>query len=97
MRKYILIASVFISGLLLSTTFFLLKDNAQTIEQCPAGSYEIDRDDNGKPICKAEPTGCPYGDSIPMSQCDKYAPKPEPEQQETTQVTLPAKKEKVCQ
>lgn len=41
---------------------------------CPEGSYLIDYDENGQPICKAEPTGCPYGDSIPMSECDKHAP-----------------------
>ena len=46
----------------------------QSAQTCPAGSYEIDRRD-GQPICKLEPTGCPYGDSIPLGpQCDKHAP-----------------------
>lgn len=45
---------------------------------CPAGSYEIGRKEpDGEPICKLEPTGCPYGDSIPMDMCDKFAPQPE--------------------
>lgn len=34
---------------------------------CPAGSYQIGYDENtNELICKAEPTGCPYGDSIPV-------------------------------
>lgn len=36
--------------------------------ECPAGQYPI-----GDGTCKAEPTGCPYGDSIPMDECEKYA------------------------
>lgn len=31
----------------------------------------------GAAICKAAPTGCPYGDSIPLgAECDKHAPQP---------------------
>lgn len=42
--------------------------NAAVGDRCPAGSYEIgDRD--GQPICKLEPTGCPWGDSVPMEKC----------------------------
>lgn len=41
---------------------------------CPAGSYNIGTNDD--PICKQEPTGCPYGDSIPMDMCDKFAHQP---------------------
>lgn len=41
---------------------------------CPAGSYSIGIDENGQHICKQEPTGCPYGDSIPMDMCDKFVP-----------------------
>jgi len=41
---------------------------------CPAGSYDIGISKDGSPICKLEPTGCPYGDSIPMDMCDKFAP-----------------------
>ncbi len=45
--------------------------------ECPAGSYEIGRSDKDMPICKKEPTGCPYGDSIPLGpDCDKHAPAP---------------------
>lgn len=41
--------------------------------RCPAGSYEIGEKD-GQAICKLEPTGCPYGDSIPLGpECDKHA------------------------
>lgn len=35
-----------------------------TKAECPSGTYAIDEG-----ICKAEPTGCPYGDSIPMEKC----------------------------
>lgn len=46
---------------------------AHAISSCSAGSYEIGREDNGTPICKNEPTGCPYGDSIPLGpDCDKH-------------------------
>lgn len=42
---------------------------------CPTGTYQIGTDDSGNPICKNEPTGCPYGDSIPLGpECDKHAP-----------------------
>lgn len=48
--------------------------NAQTSEQqeCPEGSYNIGTSE--EPICKNEPTGCQYGDAIPMDVCHKYAP-----------------------
>ncbi len=36
---------------------------------CPEGSYPI-----GDGVCKAEPTGCPFGDSVPMDKC---APPPD--------------------
>jgi len=51
--------------------------NAQSTATCHEGSYEIGRkEDGGDPICKLEPTGCPYGDSIPLGpDCDKHAPK----------------------
>ncbi len=45
--------------------------SAQT-EQCASGSYEIDRQNN-KPICKSDPTGCPYGENIPLDD-PKCAP-----------------------
>ena len=37
---------------------------------CLKGQYPI-----GNRMCKIEPTGCPYGDSIPLGpECDKQAP-----------------------
>ena len=46
------------------------------VASCPDGSYLIGYDKDGvNPICKLEPTGCPYGDSIPLGpDCDKHAP-----------------------
>lgn len=47
---------------------------------CPEGSYLLDYNDKGEPICKADPTGCPYGDSIPLGpECDKHAPANQPQ------------------
>lgn len=47
----------------------------QTTQTCPAGSYDIGISKDGSPICKLEPTGCPYGDSIPLGpDCDKHKP-----------------------
>jgi hypothetical protein len=53
------------------------KAGAQTTNDgCPAGSYNIGESKDGQVICKLEPTGCPYGDSIPLGpDCDKHAPK----------------------
>jgi hypothetical protein len=45
-------------------------------DRCPAGSYEIGERD-GQAICKLEPTGCPYGDSIPLDS-PKCAPPEDP-------------------
>lgn len=42
------------------------------VEGCSTGSYEIDKTPDGKPICKAEPTGCVHGDSIPLDMCSKF-------------------------
>ena len=36
---------------------------------CPSGSYNIGTKDGVNPICKLEPTGCPWGDSVPMDKC----------------------------
>lgn len=38
---------------------------------CPAGTYNIGT--INEPVCKNEPTGCPYGDSIPVDS-PKCAP-----------------------
>lgn len=50
---------------------------SQTAIDCPPGSYNIGISKTDEPLCKIEPTGCPYGDSIPMDMCDKFAPQPE--------------------
>lgn len=45
-------------------------------DKCPPGTYQIGIDERyGSAICKNEPTGCPYGDSIPLGpECDKHKP-----------------------
>lgn len=56
-------------------------------DKCPEGSYSIGIGKNGEVLCKLEPTGCPYGDSIPLGpECDKHKPveeNPAPQQVET--------------
>lgn len=59
---------------------FFSANAQQQPKSCPAGSYDIGITKDGDPICKLEPTGCPYGDSIPMDMCDKFKPA-EPVQQ----------------
>lgn len=46
-------------------------------KECPAGTTLVDyeNDDKQKPICKGEPTGCPYGDSIPVDSPKCVPPK----------------------
>lgn len=69
-----------------SFTFAYAKPNIQPVSAnensfCPEGNYFIDfkDDDQSQPICKLIPTGCPYGDSIPMDVCDKFKPQdPQP-------------------
>lgn len=40
------------------------------VASCPDGSYAIGYDTDGiTAICKKEPTGCPFGDSIPIEKC----------------------------
>lgn len=48
----------------------------QTVEikECPDGSYNIGIEKNNEVICKLEPTGCPYGDSIPLDSPKCIAP-----------------------
>lgn len=47
------------------------RTNATTVaDPCPEGSYLIGYNKNGEePICKLEPTGCPFGDSVPLDKC----------------------------
>lgn len=64
--------------------------DAQQTNPCPAGSYNIGTKDGINPICKLEPTGCPYGDSIPLGpQCDKHKPA-EPAPVEQTKPAQPS-------
>lgn len=61
--KYLL-ASIMIAGFIL---WHITSVPAQSLDNCPAGSYSI-----GDGICKQQPTGCAYGDSIPLGpECDK--------------------------
>ena len=77
---------VFISVMIFGTYNYLAsaQPNDQELQQtvqlnrCPEGSYEIGERD-GEAICKLEPTGCPYGDSIPLGpDCDKAKANQEP-------------------
>lgn len=63
--------------------------NTPLQSKCPAGSYDIGISKDGSPICKLEPTGCPYGDSIPMDMCDKFKPQVEPVQPADTPTAEP--------
>lgn len=46
-----------------------MKPLANAAAECPAGSYSL-----GDGACKLEPTGCPYGDSIPIDSPKCVAP-----------------------
>lgn len=47
-------------------------DACNPVPTCPAGTYNVNTD--ADPVCKNDPTGCVYGDSIPLDQCvDKSA------------------------
>lgn len=47
-------------------------------DKCPPGSYEIGREDTGAAICHLEPTGCPYGDAIPLDSPKCAPPQTDP-------------------
>jgi hypothetical protein len=53
-------------------------------EKCPEGSYLVGyKSKDAGYICKLVPTGCPYGDSIPMDNCNKFKPaEPKPVKEE---------------
>lgn len=38
-------------------------------KKCPEGTYDIGISKTDEPLCKIIPTGCHYGDSIPMEKC----------------------------
>lgn len=52
--------------------------------ECPVGTYPI-----GDGVCKSEPTGCPYGDSVPMEKCEPQTN----EEKEVAKPVEPVKKE----
>ncbi len=57
-----------IAVVLLFAMFGYLRSDAAP-QPCPKGSYSI-----GDGLCKAEPTGCQYGDSISLADCEKFKP-----------------------
>lgn len=62
--------TIYILALLGLVLYVLLVLPVSTSSQgyvCPAGSYEIGVKGEGK--CKRDPTGCPYGDSVPLADC----------------------------
>lgn len=64
----------------LAVAVFIFRPTAALpMVQCPAGYYENGKDQTtGAPLCHREPTGCPYGDNIPLGpECDKQAPAPQ--------------------
>jgi len=66
------IAAIILALLLM----FAVHASAAEQKTCSAGSYQIDVTESGSPICKTTPTGCPYGDSVPLGDtCYKLAPK----------------------
>jgi len=68
-------AIIIVIAILLAGFIFGKAYGQEAEQQCPAGSYSIGENKNGDLICKLEPTGCPYGDSIPLGpDCDKHAP-----------------------
>lgn len=73
MKKLLII----LAAIAISILFFR-SVSATSLEPCPVGSYPIGVE-NDKYICKQEPTGCLYGDSIPLGPaCDKHAPDKNP-------------------
>lgn len=65
-------------------------DTPEVPKECPAGTTLVDYEngDKQKPICKGEPTGCPYGDSIPLDS-PKCVPPTEVENTTPTPVETP--------
>ena len=75
MKKFMLFATALIAALLFVAVMTARVGSSEPQPStCPAGSYDIGISKDGSPICKLEPTGCPYGDSIPMDMCDKFKP-----------------------
>ena len=82
MLKNLLIVIVASLGVLTALSFApvnyepVSRTEASNGDGCPDGSYNIGIEKNGEVICKLEPTGCPYGDSIPLDS-PKCVPSPE--------------------
>lgn len=75
MKKYLLFMLALVGALIFVAIMTArVGSTEQQPATCPAGSYDIGISKDGSPICKLEPTGCPYGDSIPMDMCDKFKP-----------------------
>lgn len=53
---------------------YITSANAEPVKTCPAGSYDVGISKTNEPLCKLEPTGCPYGDSIPLDSIKCVAP-----------------------
>lgn len=86
MKKYIKLAIVLGLLILLVQTFGASAQESPE-QECPEGSYNIGIEKNGEVICKLNPTGCPYGDSIPLGpECDKFKPVEETVVDSTPQV-----------
>lgn len=67
--------------LLCAYLIFNLRVFGQELPQCDVGTYQLDVSEKGERVCKEQPTGCPYGDSIPLGEaCDKQAPQTNYEQ-----------------
>ena len=80
-----------IIGLIVVILFIMgrLTTNAQEVQTCPDGSYDIGASKDDELICKLEPTGCPYGDSIPLGpECDKHAPQVKAEVKEVVDIPV---------
>lgn len=69
----------YVAGLATPRPYISALDGEQPAKAtCPAGSYDIGITKDGQSICKLEPTGCPYGDSIPLDS-PKCAPPTNPD------------------
>lgn len=93
MKKFMLFATALIAALVfVAVMTSRVGSTEQQPATCPAGSYNIGISKDGSPLCKLEPTGCPYGDSIPMDMCDKFKPQVvEPVQPVEQPITEPTK------
>ena len=52
-----------------------LETSGHCVDKCPPTYHLQGYTDAGLAICSAPPTGCPYGDHVPLgADCDKLAP-----------------------